>query len=169
MVSYIYLRYKNLLYLDLERVSSKLEQFSSAIVQKGARVSNLWAFIDGTVRGIARPGASVRDGESSNYLFQRSVYNGHKRKHALKFQTLSTPDGIIVHVYGPYPGRRHDTAMLNDSDLRARLRNDGRFNGYLIYGDPAYARDDIIWSPYPGTMLNDDESLNLNIFCRKLN
>ena len=32
---------------------------------------------------------------------QRIVYNGHKRVHALKFQSLALPNGLIGHLYGP--------------------------------------------------------------------
>jgi hypothetical protein len=43
-------------------------------------------FVDGTVRPICRPGEN-----------QRIVYNGHKQVHALKFQSLTLPNGIIAH------------------------------------------------------------------------
>jgi nuclease HARBI1 len=56
-------------------------------------------FIDGTVIGITRHGDNV---------LQRSAYNDHKRKHALKFQALVAPDGIILHAAGPLEGRRRD-------------------------------------------------------------
>ena len=32
---------------------------------------------------------------------QRQVYNGHKRVHALKFQSVTLPNGIIANLYGP--------------------------------------------------------------------
>ena len=57
---------------------------------KGAVVDNCFGFIDGTVRPISRP--------MSN---QRVVYNGHKRVHALKFQDVSLPNGLIANIYGP--------------------------------------------------------------------
>ena len=41
-------------------------------------------------------------------LFQRVVYNGHKRVHALKFQSIVVPNGIILSMWGPCEGRRHD-------------------------------------------------------------
>ena len=53
----------------------------------------------------------------------------------------STPDGMIAHVFGPYPGR------LGVHDI---ISNDNRFNGYLIYGDPAYGRDSVTHCPYGG-------------------
>ena len=29
------------------------------------------------------------------------VYNGHKRAHGLKFQSVVIPNGLIAHLYGP--------------------------------------------------------------------
>ena len=56
--------------------------------------------IDGTVRSICRPSVN-----------QRVVYNGHKRVHALKFQSILTPDGMIESLIGPKEGKRHDAGM----------------------------------------------------------
>ena len=33
--------------------------------------------------------------------YQRIMYNGHKRVHALKFQSLALPNGLIGNLYGP--------------------------------------------------------------------
>lgn len=66
-----------------------LQTYVVATYAKGAAL-NCFGFIDGTVRPIARPGEN-----------QRVVYNGHKRVHALKFQLLSLPNGIIGNMSGP--------------------------------------------------------------------
>ena len=71
----------------------------------------VWGFIDGTVRAICRPTWG-----------QRSMYNGHKRVHALKYESVMLPNGIIGWIYGPIEGRRHDSfmssiSMLGDSFL----------------------------------------------------
>ena len=67
-----------------------LEQYAEAIHTKGAPLQNCFGFIDGTVRPISRP----RDN-------QRRVYNGHKRVHALKFQSVIIPNGLIANMYEP--------------------------------------------------------------------
>ena len=67
-----------------------LQRYALAISQKGAALDNCFGFIDGTVRPISRPGEH-----------QRLVYNGHKRVHALKFQSLALPNGLIGNLYGP--------------------------------------------------------------------
>ena len=69
---------------------ANLEKYADAVHSKGAALQNCWGFIDGTVRPICRP---IRN--------QRLVYNGHKRVHAIKFQSVVTPNGLIAHLFGP--------------------------------------------------------------------
>ena len=90
------------------------------------------------MRPISKPGEN-----------QRIVYNGHKRVHAIKFQSVALPNGLIENMYGPvgegncilndlevnfpiiifvffvifYPeGRRHDVGMLADSNIRQDMQ-----------------------------------------------
>ena len=67
-----------------------LQNYADAISRKGAALDNCFGFLDGTVRPISRPGEN-----------QRVVYNGHKRVHALKFQSMALPNGLIGNMYGP--------------------------------------------------------------------
>ena len=67
-----------------------LEEFPNAIHQKGAALDNCWGFVDGTVGPISRPGEN-----------QRVMYNRHKRVHAIKFQSVVSPNGLIANLYGP--------------------------------------------------------------------
>ena len=53
-------------------------------------MSNCFGFIDRTVRPICRPGE-----------YQCPVYNGHKHVHAIKFQSIALPNGLIANMYGP--------------------------------------------------------------------
>ena len=68
----------------------KLQVHTDAVAEKGAALSNCFGFVDGTVRPICRPGKD-----------QKIVYNGHKRVHALKFQSVSLPNGLVAHLSGP--------------------------------------------------------------------
>ena len=88
-----------------------LQRFADAIHHAGAPLDNCWGFVDGTVRPICRP----------NEL-QRVVYNGHKRVHALKFQSIVAPNGLVANLFGPVEGRRHDSGMLADSNILPQLR-----------------------------------------------
>ena len=67
-----------------------LETYAAAITSRGSPLDNCFGFIDGTVRPIARPGEN-----------QRILYNGNKRVHAIKFQSLVSPNGLIGNMYGP--------------------------------------------------------------------
>ena len=68
----------------------QLEIYADAIHTKGAALNNCFGFVDGTVRAISRPIEN-----------QEITYNGHKRIHALKFQSVTLPNGLIANMYGP--------------------------------------------------------------------
>ena len=68
-----------------------LQRYADAIARKGALLlENCFGFVDGTVRPICRPNEN-----------QSTVYNGHKRVHALKFQSVTIPNWLIANLYGP--------------------------------------------------------------------
>ena len=69
---------------------ANLQIYVDTITAKGAPLDNCFGFIDGTIRAIARP-----------KKHQRILYNGHKRVHALKFQSIALPNGLIGNLYGP--------------------------------------------------------------------
>lgn len=63
-----------------------------------------------------------------------------------------TPDGIICHFWGPFPGTRHDAAVLHESGLLPRLVDlveGGEM--YSLYGDAAYPRSPHILCGFKGT------------------
>ena len=131
-----------------------LQLFAAAIHNKGAALDNCWGFVDGTVRPICRP-----------KQHQRAVYNGHKRVHALKFQSVVTPNGLIANLFGPVEGRRHDSAMLAMSGLLEQLEQhsfslDGQ--PLCIYGDPAYPHRVHLQCPFVRRpdLTDDEQALN---------
>ena len=77
------------------------------------------------------------------------MYNGHLRRHCLNYQGITTPDGLIISMFGPVEGRRHDSTMLAISGFLERLRSKGEtFKGKYIYGDPAYGCSDLVCCPF---------------------
>ena len=122
------------------------EGYASSIYEKYHALKNCVGFIDGTVIGIARP---------KGYELQRAAYNGHKRKHALKFQALNSPDGLVLHVYGPIEGRRHDWTMYTRSGLDDHLSEILEVDSerYCIYGDSGYNRRWFMEVSYQGSHL----------------
>lgn len=117
-----------------------LQEYAEVIHEKGAALENCWGFIDGTVRAISRPRRN-----------QRVMYNGHKKMHAIKFQSIVAPNGLIANLYGPVEGKRHDSAMLAQSQVLRQLQNHG--NVLCIYGDPAYPIRQQLQCPFRGARL----------------
>ena len=142
VVSDIYDRFGHLLRtMDQPWLSRhNLKLYANAVHARGATLDNCWGFVDGTVRPICHPKRN-----------QRLVYNGHKRVHALKFQSVVAPNGLIANVYGPVEGRRHDSAMLAMSGLLTQVEEysfSPENQPLCIYGDPAYPHRIHLQCPY---------------------
>ncbi|KAE9055310.1 hypothetical protein PF007_g32361, partial [Phytophthora fragariae] len=93
----VYDKIKTKMAFDQRMVERYKERSSEAIFNKVGRLSKCFGFIDGTIRQTCRP---VR--------FQDQLYSGHKRKHGIKFQNITMANGMIVSMFGPIEGRRHD-------------------------------------------------------------
>jgi len=94
---------------------------------------------------------------------QRETYNGHKKVHALKFQSILTPNGLIANLFGPIPGRRHDAFMLAESNILARLETQQHIrggHGYHLYGDSGYPIREVLISPYRGNLSAAQQEFN---------
>ena len=128
----------------------QLHRYAEAVHQQGAPLNNCFGFIDGTVRGIARPNQN-----------QRVMYNGHKRKHSLKFQSVVIPNGLIANLHGPFEGKRHDSTMLQESGVLDNLRRVAFYNGdpLCLYGDPAYPLGVHLQVPFRNTNLTPQMAL----------
>ena len=137
--------------LDESYLQAKLTYFADFIFQKNV-LSNCVAFIDGTVIGVSRTGHSG---------YHHVLYNGHARKHALTYQAVLTPDGILLHVYGPLEERKHDWTLYTRSGLEEQLPNcmqlqDGTY--FCIYGDSGYSRRWYLYISFQGSFLSPDQS-----------
>jgi nuclease HARBI1 len=104
----------------------------------------IFGFIDNTILGTDRPGGGpVEDGEGSlrkDPIIQRAFYNGWKKVHGVKFQTVDLPNGMNAQISGPYSCRRNDLFTLRDSNLNQKLSDLQRNEivQYKVYGDSAY-------------------------------
>ena len=155
MISYKIMNhvYLNRLLIGFEHqwmLPGSLEEYAHVIHNKGAALDMCWGFIDGTVRPVSRPERN-----------QRILYNGHKRIHAMKFQSVVTPNGLVANLFGPIEGKRHDSAMLAQSGLLGQLQQhshtpDGRI--LCIYGDPAYPLRRQLQAPFRGPGLTPQQN-----------
>jgi hypothetical protein len=144
--STIYLEYSSALRNPARLSEEECACFASAI-RPFCGLPVVVGFIDGTVREICKPS-----------VLQGPLYNGKDRKHSLKYQAVTTPDGIIRHLGGPYPGTRHDQFMLHDSDIlhwidSFPLQPDTGCP-YQIYADAGYSSLPGIVVPFHDPELN---------------
>ena len=98
--------------------------------------------------------------DSANSKNQRVLYNGHKKVHAIKFQSVAVPNCLVANLYRPVEGKRHDSSMLAKSSLYNQLVLYSRAtNGdpLCLYGDPAYPHRPQLQSPFKGARLTQNE------------
>ena len=50
------------------------------------------------------------------------LYNGHKRVHALKFQSVVLPSGMIAHMYGPVGKLNDKLQTVNKQQNSAQVQ-----------------------------------------------
>ena len=103
--------------------------------------------MDGTVHPCSRPGQN-----------QRILFNGHRRIHAFKFQSVNIPNGQIRNLHDPVEGCRRDSGMLAESRLLDQLQLHAYTpNGepLCIYGDPAYPLRVHLQAPYQANRLTN--------------
>ena len=127
-----------------------LKAFADSVHRKGAALDDVWGFIDGTVRPGCRPKVN-----------QRILYNRHKRLHALKYQSVTTPSGMVANVFGPVKGKRHDCAILAMLGLLQTLQGYSHGpNGEAlwIFGDPTYPLMRNLLAPYNGAQLTQEQT-----------
>lgn len=132
--------------VSTEFIQVHASRYSESIHMKCASLRDCVGFIDGTVLSIARPGESA---------VQNAAYNGHKRRHALKYQTITLPDGLILHASGPLEGCRHDWALYVNSGIDEQFGDMMFLDGvqYFIHGDSGYNERAFLDIPFSGAHL----------------
>ncbi|CAB4033906.1 Hypothetical predicted protein [Paramuricea clavata] len=151
VMSFLYTQWNHLLstFDQPWLTSDNIEEFCHAVFQKSGALENCFGFVDGTVRPICKPGKN-----------QRVLYNGHKKVHAIKFQSLAVPNGLVANLFGPVEGKRHDSAMLAQSDLYNKLQQLDPLpneNPVCIYGDPAYPHRPQLQCPFKGARITPEQ------------
>jgi hypothetical protein len=132
-----------------ELLQKRAAYYSNRVIEKGAMLPNVVGFIDGTAIEITRPRG----------LGQRATYSGHKRRNCLKFQAISAPDGLILHLFGPVEGRRHDMSLYRESLMDDILQNSMVIQGvqYCLYCDPAYCLRPCLQIGHQGSNMSPEQ------------
>lgn len=156
VINHLYETWNHLLGLHESRFRvEQLRQYAQLTADAGSPIQRCVGFIDGTCRPICRPSKH-----------QRLLFSGHKRVHALKFQSVVTPDGLISHLSGPYAGHRHDVGILRLSGLLEHMKRTFRDAGgpFSLYGDGGYGTSVHLLSPFKGAHVTADMAeLNLEM------
>ena len=81
---------------------------------------------------------------------QKIFYNRRKKIHAIKIQSVVSPNDLVANLYGVVEGKRHDSGMLAMSGLDALQRYSVSPYGHTlcIYGDPAYPLRPCLQAPF---------------------
>ena len=88
------------------------------------------------------------------------MYNGHKKVHAIEFQSVVSPNGLVANLYGPVDGKRHNSGMLTISTLLDALERysvSPYGHTLCIYGDPACPLRPCLQAPFRGAVLTTDQ------------
>jgi hypothetical protein len=109
---------------NLEYWKRFLPSFAEAIRKKVVQKSNnmlhyeegqfsVLAFTDDNVNHISRPGAGPKfEGTRDERNIQRAFYNGWKKHHGIKWQSIELPNGMSMDLFGPMSFRRHDLDLV---------------------------------------------------------
>ena len=72
-----------------------------------------------------------------------------------KIQSVVITNGLIANLHGPFEGKRHDSTMLQQTDILNELRRVAFHNGHplCLYGDPAYPLGVHLQAPFKNIQL----------------
>lgn len=94
----------HLLNLRSYYIKSRVDAYAIFMRNSGTPLSKLIRLIDCTKNRMSRPG-----GPNAN---QSVVYSGHTRIHYLIYQTITTPDVVVLALCGPKVELIHDLTLL---------------------------------------------------------
>jgi len=140
IVTTLYAKYKDFLLWDEERLTRmKLWDLANAMHSEGNPIGNVFGFVDGTMRHVCRPmeGANVP---------QEALYNGWKHNHFIKYQGITTPDGLIISIDGPHFGSTNDSLIWSGGVLRDKIHS--LDPTMAVFGDKGYITGRSIMATY---------------------
>jgi hypothetical protein len=121
-----------------ECIRRRLSVASEGNIEYAPGTFRVAALYDDTVCATCRPGSGPRRGGGRhNNFIQMGFYNGWKKHHGYKYQSLELPNGMCADLYGPRSFRHNDLELLRDSRLNERLAEiqEGQPRQFCAYGD----------------------------------
>lgn len=124
-------------------VTNRAVTYAQCVSEHGAPLPSCIGFLDCTEVFMNRPG-----GASVN---QRACYSGHKRTKCLNYLTITTPDGLVIYMYGPEEGRRHDVTLYRKSGLDNFMQQFLLIHGtkYYVYGRSGLCHETMVAIRFP--------------------
>ena len=94
-------------------------------------------------------------------MFCQAIHQkGAPLNNCFGFVSIATPNGMIANLFGPIEGRRHDSALLAESQVYQQLQRfavDTNGNSLCIYGDPAYPLRPQLQAPFRNAILTPQQ------------
>jgi nuclease HARBI1 len=140
----IYHTFADPLLHNLQRYGDQFEKYAALTYARGGATGNVVGYVDNTNRKMCRPGVN-----------QDVVYNGYKKFHALKYQIVMGPEGVIIALHGPDVGRDPDVTCLVNSGLLDDMADVCATLGqhYVFYADRGYPLDPHMLVAFTGPAL----------------
>lgn len=110
-------------------------------------------FVDGTEIKCCRPS-----------VWQRLLFNGHKRYHSTGWQGLMAPNGLILQLFGPCLGSVHDSYMIAASRLIDILERE--FPDHYVFADQGYGLSPKIQHGFLNATATHDEAIYNRLWSR---
>lgn len=136
-------KFKHILYWNDKRLTAtKIAEYASCVKAKsGNTVGNVWAFVDGIRQKVCRP-----------VVEQRVNYS---QLHAINYQGITAPDGLVVSLYRRDYGTTQDSSMWLTSGIQDKIRTifskeraKEEACPYLVYADFGYSPNWELAIPY---------------------
>lgn len=94
-------------------MTERVELYASSVRTNGGTLESFVGLIDSTNINIMHSGCEN--------TMQRCVYGRHKRVLCLTYQTVTTQNGLIFHLFGPIEERNLMRTCTEILDLRMRF------------------------------------------------
>ncbi len=116
-------RWSKFIECNVNRLTRMAPLYAHVIEKSGVIYDNCIGFVDGTCKQVCMP-----------IVLEGVFYSEHKHYHAMRFQAIVTPNGLISHLFGPINGSRHDMFMWYESSVEELLDKPIFQRNYLILG-----------------------------------